>query len=205
MAIRYDTFEIKATRTDEGFIRDAPVIGRVGILKYRNSDGTIRHEYRPPEEAFKAGSLATLSGKPITVGHHGLVDSSTWGKSIPVGTVLSNGRQDGDNIRADVVIYNLPTDARELSCGYKCDMEESPGTAPDGQHYDAIQRNIRYNHVAIVRRARVGSVARLNMDGDEELEEEKEDNNMSDKPMTVQLRGYNSFSLSAGIGFKACV
>lgn len=180
MAIRYDTYTIKAGKTEEGFIRDAPVIGRVGILKYQNPDGTVRYEYRPPEEAFRADSLATLKGKPVTIGHHGIVSDKTWNQAIPVGTILSEGRQDGDNIRADMVIYNLPTSAREISCGYQCDTEETPGTAPDGQHYDAIQRNIRYNHVAIVNRARAGSIARLNMDGDEEImEEDKHMENMT--------------------------
>lgn len=179
MAVRYDTFYIKAEKTDEGFIRDSPVIGRTGILKYRNPDGTTRNEYRPPEEAFNADSLATLNGKPITVGHHGMVNDKNWNRSAPVGTVMGAGKEDGNNIRADVVIYNLPTNARELSCGYTCDLDMTPGTAPDGQHYDAIQRNIKYNHLAIVNRARAGSVARLNMDGDEIFEEEKENNNMA--------------------------
>ena len=107
MAIRYDRYAIKAEKTDEGFIRDAPVIGRVGILKYRNPDGSTRYEYRPPDEAFNADSLATLKGKPITVGHHGMVSDKTWNRSLPVGTVMSEGRQDGDNIRADMVIYNF--------------------------------------------------------------------------------------------------
>ena len=89
MAVRYDTFHIKAEKTDEGFIRDSPVIGRTGILKYRNPDGTTRNEYRPPEEAFNADSLATLNGKPITVGHHGMVNNKNWNRSAPVGTGIT--------------------------------------------------------------------------------------------------------------------
>lgn len=187
MAIRYDRYALKAEKTDEGFIRDTPVIGRVGILKYQNPDGTPRYEYRPPEEAFKADSLATLKGKPITIGHKAMVDSANAKYVTPVGSVLSEGRQDGDNIRADMIIYNLPTKARELSCGYKCDLEMTPGTTPDGQHYDAIQRNIRYNHVAVVARARAGSIARLNMDGDMVFEEETEDKEMADNLTKIRL------------------
>lgn len=172
MSQRYDTFSFQATKTDEGFIKDNPVIGRTGILKYLNADGSPRYEYRPPEEAFNVDSLATLKGKPITLGHHGLVTAGNVKGIQPVGTVLSAGKEDGDNIRAEVMIYRLPTDARELSCGYACDLEETPGTTPNGEHYDAIQRNIRYNHVAIVRRARAGHVARLNMDGDEDFEDD---------------------------------
>lgn len=169
---RYDSVAIKATKTNEGFIRDAPIVGRTGILKYQNADGSIRYEYRPPDEAFNADSLASLQGKPITVGHKAMVSAANAAKVQPIGTVLTTGRQDGDTIRADIVIYDLPTNARELSCGYSLDLDETPGTAPDGQHYDAIQRNIRYNHVAVVPRGRAG-IARLNMDGEQVIDDEK--------------------------------
>lgn len=168
---RYDNYAIQAIKTDEGFVRDAPIIGRTGILEYRNVDGSIRREYRPPEEAFNADSLASIRGKPITLGHHGLVSSANYREAKPVGTVISDGRQDGNNIRADVVIYSLDTDDRELSCGYQTDLEETSGVTPEGEHYDAIQRNIVYNHLAIVPRGRAGN-ARLNMDGEQILDME---------------------------------
>jgi hypothetical protein len=85
--------------------------------------------------------------------------------------VLSEGKQDGENIRADVVIYDLNTDDRELSCGYQTELEETSGVTPTGEHYDAIQRNIIYNHLAIVPRGRAGN-ARLNMDGEQILDME---------------------------------
>ena len=170
---RYDNYSFQAIKTDEGFIKDSPIIGRTGILVYMNADGSTRREYRPPEEAFKADSLASIRGKPITMGHHGLVTNETYKQSKPIGTVLSDGKQDGNNIRADVVIYDLNTDDRELSCGYQTDLEETSGVTPDGEHYDAIQRNIVYNHLAIVPRGRAGN-ARLNMDGEQILESEVE-------------------------------
>lgn len=169
---RYDNVAIKATKTSEGFIRDAPIVGRTGILKYKNADGSMRYEYRPPNEAFNADSLASLQGKPITVGHKAMVSAANAAKVQPIGTVLTAGRQDGDTIRADIVIYDLPTSARELSCGYSLDLDETPGKTPDGQHYDAVQRNIRYNHVAVVPRGRAG-IARLNMDGEQVIDDEK--------------------------------
>ena len=181
--IRYDRVAIHATKTDEGFIRDKPIVGRTGILKYRNPDGSTRREYRPPEEAFNADSLNSLQGKPITMGHQGMVTSDNSNIIQPIGTVLSPGRQDNNNIVADVVIYQLPTEARELSCGYNLDLEETPGVTPDGQPYDAIQRHIRYNHVAVVPKGRAG-IARLNMDGDQEMDfEEHQDTTGGTKTM----------------------
>ena len=176
--IRYDRVAIKAAKTKEGFIKDTPIVGRTGLMTYFNHDGTKRVEYRPPEEAFNADSLASLLGKPITVGHKAMVNAGNAAQVQPIGTVLTGGRQDGNDIVADVVIYDLPTSARELSCGYQLDLDETPGTTPDGKHYDAIQRNIRYNHVAVVPRGRAG-VARLNMDGDQIDDDEGGTQNMS--------------------------
>jgi hypothetical protein len=168
--IRYDNVPLKAVKTDEGFILDKPVIGRVGLMKYLNADGSIRVEYRPPEEAFKADSLASIRGKPITLGHVQNANADNAGNIPILGTVLGNGEQDGENIRADVSIFRLPTDSRELSCGYSLKLDETPGVY-QGQHYDAIQRNIKYNHLAIVPKGRAG-VARLNMDGDQMYEDD---------------------------------
>ena len=179
---RFDQVTFAATKTAEGFIRDTPIVGRAGILLYRNADGSERREYRPPEEAFRADSLASLMGKPITIGHKAFVTAGNAAQVAPVGSVLSAGRQDGNNIVADIVVYNLDTDARELSCGYTLDLDETPGTTPEGEHYDAIQRNIVYNHLAICNRGRAG-VARLNMDGEQVIDDEedsKEDNKMAE-------------------------
>ena len=177
---RFDTMAFKAVKTDEGFIRDTPIVGRTGILVYRNADGTERREYRPPEEAFNADSLASLMGKPITVGHKAMVTAGNAAQVAPVGSVLSAGRQDGNAIRADIVIYNLDTNARELSCGYSLNLDETPGTTPEGEHYDAIQRDIRYNHLAICSKGRAG-IARLNMDGSQIIDDdERTENDMAE-------------------------
>ena len=70
-AIRYDRTEIKATRTDEGYLVDTPIVGRVGIQLYKNADGTIRRELRPAEEVFHVDSLKSFAGKPVTDEHPG--------------------------------------------------------------------------------------------------------------------------------------
>ena len=73
-----------------------------------------------------------------------------------IGTVLSEGIQDGTNVRAEIIIHDskvLKAGLRELSLGYDCDCDETPGVW-QGQPYDAIQHNIRINHLAIVEQAR---------------------------------------------------
>lgn len=164
MVCRYDRAPIKATQTPEGFIIDTPVLSRVGIFTYRRADGSIQREFRPPEEVFSATHLDSLYGKPITEDHHGIVNGEN-SRSKLIGTVMSKGRQDGEDLRADVAIHDAaPVRAgkKELSLGYTLDLEETPGEW-NGQRYDAIQRNLRVNHLALVTRGRAGT-ARLNLD-----------------------------------------
>lgn len=165
--LRYDRHEIKAQFNEDGHLYDTPVITRTGVFAYRNPDGSTRRELRLPEEVFKQDSLETLRGIPITLGHVGKAGSSNTHGNI--GAVLSAGKQDGDNLIADIVIHKsnvINQDNQELSCGYECDLEEKSGVW-NGQAYDVIQRNIRHNHLAIVKKGRAG-VARLNLDAADE-------------------------------------
>src|SRR5690606_21763697 len=59
----------------------------------------------------------------------------------------------------------------EVSCGYTCEREEASGVY-DGEPYDVRQRNIVYNHVAIVRpgRARAGREMHLHLDSEAAVE-----------------------------------
>lgn len=167
--IRLDSIPLDQTYfTEEGYLRDRPILTRVGIFEYTNSDGSIRRELRLPEDVFDPASLSSYKGKPVVISHDaGLINKENVGEES-IGTVLSEGFRDGDNVRAEIVIHD--TDAmkqskmKELSLGYSLDLEETPGKW-NGQRYDAIQRNIRINHLALVREARAGERARLNIDG----------------------------------------
>ncbi|MDB5849803.1 MAG: hypothetical protein JWP29_3555 [Rhodoferax sp.] len=162
---RYDVTAMRAVRTPEGYISDTPILTRVGVFDYRDPvTGKTRRELRLPEEVFHADSLASYLGKPITVGHPGMVHSKN-AKQHVVGSLLSQGRQDGDNALGDVMIYDttaVDDGLTELSLGYSVELEETPGEW-NGLKYDAIQRKPRINHLAIVRKGRAG-VSRLNLD-----------------------------------------
>jgi len=166
---RYDFAQLKATKTDEGFLVDTPIVGRVGIQTYINADGTTRKEYRPAEEVFHPDALASMVGKPITDAHpNGKVTAANF-KKLTIGTILGAGKQDGDNVRVDIIIQDAEAiikaekgGVRELSLGYTVDLDETPGEF-NGEKYDAIQKNIKVNHLALVPKGRAGN-ARLNLD-----------------------------------------
>jgi hypothetical protein len=167
MVTRYDVIAVKAEVSKEGWIRDRPVITRSGIFEYRTADGKIRKEYRPDSEVFSDTSLATANGIPVTDSHRGLVDSKNVDGII--GTVTSNGIKDEANVLADVIIHNPSRlgDKRELSLGYECDIDETPGEY-NGQRYDCVQKNIIYNHLAAVKKGRAGN-ARLRLDSNDAI------------------------------------
>lgn len=157
----------RAEFTPEGYLDDRPIITSVGIFEYTEPDGSIRRELRLPEEVFNQESLDSLKGKPIIITHDaGLIDKDNVAKE-QIGTILTAGYRDGDNVRAEIVIHDTDrmkkSGFKELSCGYNLDLDETPGEYK-GQPYDAIQRNIRYNHLALVENARAGEQARLNID-----------------------------------------
>ena len=154
--------------TPDGFFIDTPKVTRIGIFEYKNKDGSIRRELRLPEHVFDEGSLATYEGKPVIITHSaGRVNKDNVADEI-VGTILSKGYRDGENVRARVVIHDIDTvkrsGLRELSLGYDLELDETPGEW-NGQPYDAVQTKITINHLALVRDARAGDAARLNLDG----------------------------------------
>ncbi len=169
-AHRLDSLKLDQTYyTDEGYLVDHPVVTRCGIFEYSDPDSEdgIRRELRLPEEVFSEESLASYEGKPIIITHDaGEIDKDNVNEE-QIGTILSRGYRDGSSVRCKIVIHN--TDAlkqcglRELSLGYGLNLDRTPGVY-HGQEYDAVQRDIEVNHLALVGEARAGDRARLNID-----------------------------------------
>lgn len=160
----------------------APVtLSRVGVFNYRQPDGTVRRELRPPEEVFSADSIASFELVPFTDDHPwadgGVVDASN-AQRLQIGAV-GGVHKNGDLLDAKVMISvdsavgKLLLGRNQVSCGYHCDREFTPGTWVDSagasHPYDAIQRNIRGNHVALVKIGRAGPEARIRLDSDDAI------------------------------------
>lgn len=154
----------KMKRTPQGGIRGPAAVTRVGVFRYKHNDGPMAgkvvREYRPAEEVFHPDSLATLDQAPITDYHPtdngGLVAPENFTK-LAKGTI-TDVKHDATHVLADAVIQDatvakavLRGERIELSAGYVSRMDWTPGTF-NGQPYDVVQRNIRYNHVALLPR-----------------------------------------------------
>lgn len=168
-ALRIDASSI--VKHANGWVDAWGVATRVGVFVYDDEDrpGEILREWRPPDEVLRQDSLATLVGVPFTIDHPaGAVDSANF-RDLTHGHVLAV-RVDGDLVWAQIRIASDQAKAAieagtiELSCGYRARLDETPGITPRGEPFDAVQRDITYNHLALVDLARAGHVARLHLD-----------------------------------------
>ncbi len=168
---RYDIGELRKPEVDPktGWVRAEGFLARSGILEYKRTDGSTCLEYRPPEEAFSPEAMNSFAFVPLTNGHppQGFLDASNT-KMYQVGSVLQPS-QDGDKVRSQFLITDgdAIADAKagklQLSGGYTCDLDMTPGEV-DGKHYDGVQRNVRGNHVALVKEGRAGPEVRIRLD-----------------------------------------
>ena len=163
-------------RSADGFLKVRARSARAGVYDYlgievdpegRNfKPNDIVKVYRPADEVFSKASLASFIARPITNDHPvEPVTADNW-KQHARGAIFGAVR-DGDYVGFDLAFMDAGTisaiDAgkRELSNGYSCDLSIEDGISPDGTPYQAVQRNIRGNHVALVDRGRAGSECRI--------------------------------------------
>lgn len=175
--IRHDRATLRRPeRTPQGFLRADGLFGRAGVYEYRNDDGTIRRELRPLSEVQHPDALASFADASLTIGHPRRADgepddvNASNVRRHEVGSVSGSARADGDAVVGAVVVKDakaiktIESGQRELSPGYRIELDETPGVDPKYGRYDAIQRKIRVNHLAIVEHARGGSQCRLRLD-----------------------------------------
>ncbi|CAM6004903.1 unnamed protein product [Sphagnum balticum] len=159
-----------ATRTPQGFLMCPGFATRVGVFPYLDGDGNIRRELRHPDDVFDPVSLATLKYAPVTVEHPPVMIDPANVKQYSVGHTTERVEVNREMVDTDLIIESEDgIDAvekegiRELSSGYLADIVEEEGTF-NGAPYNFRQKNIRYNHLAMVRRGRAGPEVRMRLD-----------------------------------------
>jgi hypothetical protein len=179
----------KTTQFDmlpNGFLPVTANLTRTGIFTYyeMQKDGSVKtvRQLRHPDEVFSADAMGTLLGLPATNNHpsSSLISVENaknyvvgWQAEAPTKVKLDDMTKDGeDYIQSKIVFFDRKTiDAitggkkQEISLGYVCNLDETPGEW-NGQKYDSIQRNIRYNHLSLVDKARGGEACRIMTDAD---------------------------------------
>ncbi len=171
---RYDRHPLgKAEDTSIGGVRAPAYVTQAGVFDYRDPAGRTIREYRPLGEIASKRALDSMRDMPVTVGHPPEGVSVETFKALAVGHVSGNPSVVGGKVATHVVAQDA-TAARavragqlvELSCGYDCALDFTPGLTGDGVPFDAIQKGHTYNHVALLQRgdARLGPEMRVHLD-----------------------------------------
>lgn len=155
----YLTVSAKVARADNVQIYSGAEVGKPEMPVVR--------VFRPADEVFSNDTMQSFAHRPVTLGHPSQsVSSQNW-KDVAKGWSDGEVVRDGEFVRVSMLLADAGTiqeiedGTRELSMGYDCTLDWTAGTAPSGEAYDAIQRGIRSNHIAVVPRARGGSELRI--------------------------------------------
>lgn len=161
--------------TADGFVRVKARFARTGVQHYlagelgltdRKSGDKIGI-YRPSEEVFASKSLATFAGVPVTNNHPPVMLDTNNASKYLVGFTGDTLTEDAGYMIGNITLTDAAAIAafnsgkKELSNGYRSDIDWTAGIAPDGTTYDGIQRNIRGNHIAMVDAGRCGPACRI--------------------------------------------
>lgn len=171
---RYDRGSlVEYGRDDGGMLRVKAHPAKVGVYAYKSMSGDVHYELTPAETLFEKDWMASMAMRPVTLEHPPELVTAENAKKYQIGTTGEIIEREGDFLACTILVSDARAVAAieggklELSCGYTCSLDWTPGTW-QGQSYDAIQRQRRGNHVAIVERGRHGPQARLEMDESEQ-------------------------------------
>ena len=187
--------------TSQGFLKVKARLTRTGIFSYKQDGKTVR-ELRLDGEVFSSSALKSVSGAPVTDLHPSehsgeLFVNPENSKALTVGHAGDEAKKEGDYLSATLTITDQKAiDAiksntrKEISLGYTCDVENTPGDH-QGQRYDAIQRNIIVNHIALGPPGwgRAGPTCAIKMDSNTAIQILKEDQLTEDKANIEKLQG----------------
>ena len=120
--------------------------------------------YRPAEEIEKAAD--TFNGLPLSLDHWNM-DAANMPKDKIVGSLGTDAAFDAPYLTNSLTVTDADAikriengEFRDLSAGYLCDVVMESGIF-DGKSYDGRMKNIRGNHVALVREGRAGHDVRV--------------------------------------------
>lgn len=176
----FDRLPLEGVRiTADGYLTATAKVARTGIQEYAGyevdpdnkhglRDKAIVKIYRPADQVFSDAALRSFAHRPMTNDHPPvLVTADNW-KQYSIGTTGDEvDARDGKFVRVPLAVMDgaaikdIQDGKRELSMGYQTILAFDAGTTPEGEEYDAVQTDMRMNHLAVVHRARGGDKLKI--------------------------------------------
>lgn len=155
------------------YIKDNP-ISKAGVFPYLGRQispelepDKIYSVLRPGQELFSQDTIDSFKLVPLVDEHEMLGKDFTPPEEKGIhGTLGEKIYAKDGTLYADMKIFSealkdeIEGGKKDLSLGYRCEYDLQPGIW-NGQKYDAVQKNIRGNHVALVQEGRMGKDVRV--------------------------------------------
>lgn len=153
---------------------DSNPISQVGIFPYsgaqlgrENEPDRIFNVYRPAEELSSPETMDSFRLVPVIDDHVMLGEGAKPAEDKGIeGVIGDKVTFDGNTLRANIKIMSkrlaqkIKAGKTQLSLGYRAVYDFTPGVY-NGQRYDAVQRRLRGNHIALVENGRMGAGVRV--------------------------------------------
>lgn len=185
----------KAPRLDRwgNMIVDAIVV-KPGVYSYHQPDGSIRREFKPPEEIYAPSHMESVRSAVITDGHlpgNGAVTPGNF-SAFSRGYAMSASRTDAGlltsmKVTASDLIAKLERkEIRGVSLGLDVTYDPTPGVW-QGQRYDGVQRGMMTNQISATTVPRVGG-AEMRLDSTDAIMVDEMPPEPKEEQMTIPMK-----------------
>lgn len=147
-------------KTPEGYYQGNVVCTGIGVFRYLDKNKKFVQRLRDVDDVKAA--TASINCKPITLQHPNQPVNADNVDGLEVGMTANDATFDGLNNRVTVTITGKKAidaidrgEVKAFSMGYKCSVVDNDGVW-QGVHHDQQQKDIVYNHLALVTRGRAG-------------------------------------------------
>lgn len=161
--VQFSTNVLK--KTPEGYLTGNVNVTGAGVFRYLGDSGKFVGRLRSVEEVKKA--TESINCKPVTLQHPNQPVSLDNIDDLQVGMSSNDASFDGLNNHVTITVTSPKAikaiengEVKAISMGYKCDVVDNAGVWQGSKH-EQEQRDIVYNHIALVREGRAGDQVRF--------------------------------------------
>lgn len=161
--------------TPEGYLTGKLCVTGAGVFRYLGDSGKFVGRLRSVDEVKKA--TETINCKPVTLQHPNQPVTIDNVSDLQVGMSANDASFDGLNNWVTVTVTDKnAVDAiksgkvKAISMGYKCSINDNVGVWQGSKH-EQEQRDMVYNHIALVREGRAGDQVKFMVGDSAEFED----------------------------------
>lgn len=152
-------------KTPEGYLTGKICVTGAGVFRYLGDDHKFVGRLRDRDQVKAA--TASINCKPVTLQHPNQPVNLDNVGDLQVGMSANDAEFDGLNNYVTVTVTDKKAvdaiekgEVKAISMGYRCNIVDNDGVW-QGTHHDQEQKDIVYNHIALVKNGRAGDQVRF--------------------------------------------